>query len=112
MTYKKIVQTMCKNVANDYLIKLLNSSNIAYRWVSNSILSLNYDEEYKCYLFESEMEIMTGNYNPIRVIVGGTVDDITGILVSCIWDKNKKNILWMDVERTREMLGIREFKVS
>lgn len=111
MTYKAIVREMIRTKAEGWVDELLHSNNIKHQFTVTGEVSMEIEKEH--IFWDVEVEIFfAGKWNPTVVHVGGTADDMVGICNSCILDADKKNIIWMNVKKTREEIGIKEFKVA
>lgn len=104
MTYKKVVEHLIEANARKWLEEILNENGIEYDYTMTMGSTLENDKDTDTIYWET---VFTVRVNGIRksVIVGGTADDLCGICTSVLWDKGK-NILWMSVKKTREVLGI------
>lgn len=113
MTYKAVVMNMVEVDSKDYILNLLKE---------------NHEEVFKCIMFmDAEVIQMenageeflyrvqvkaTNRYGHVlKLDVGGTIDDLFGILHSVVWD-SKGNTIWYESKGTRETVGIKEFKIA
>ncbi len=112
MTYKAIVKMMVRTEAVAWIEKLLEKNNISYKWTDAEVVSMENDKDTDTVLYDVRVDITLPGYTKTSVYVGGTVDDICGICTSCIWDRNHKDVIWYNVEHTREYFGIKEFKIA
>lgn len=108
MTYKKIVEMLVEDKAKSWLEKVLGDNLVDYDYIFVEGSTLENWKEPDTILWETVLTVKTDGIRR-GVIIGGTVDDITGICPSVIWNA-KKDILWMAVEKTREDLGIERFE--
>ena len=112
MTYKAIVKEIIRTEAQNWVEKLLEKNGIDYKFTSASVTDLENDKDRDTIFWTVKVDITVQRYKSITVEVGGTADDFTGICRSAIWTAGKKQILWMEVEETRNQLGIKEFKIA
>lgn len=112
MTYKAIVKEMIRMSATEWIGKLLAENGIKYHYTVSDVTEMENDKKTDTIYWNVRIEIHDERWSYKEVNVGGTADDMVGICNSCIWDADKKNIIWMSVESTREDLGIKEFKVA
>ena len=108
MTYKAIVDGLIRRDSMEWVEGLLKESGIAYKWVHDC--GVNFEPEKEQILYDILLEIVLPDYATVYVRVGGTVSDV-GIFHSVIWDREHE-IIWMSVEKTRDALGIEEFKIA
>lgn len=111
MTFKAIVKMMIEQEADAWVRKLMDEAGFQYNWTSCTIQELTADKNYFGWTAYVDITSREGGYTHKRVEVGGTVDDITGICCSCIWNQNHE-LIWMAVPETRKALGISEFKIA
>lgn len=109
MTYKKIVVKMLEKDSKAWVEELLAKNEIRCMWAE--LHSLENDKDIDSFLYEVDVTITDESYLQHKVRVGGTVDDITDICHSVIWD-NRHNIIWMNNPRSRENLGITSFIIG
>ena len=115
MTYKAIVKEMIRREAERWICSLLDENNISYKWTSSEITDIKADKDFNGFLWEAKVDVcgIPGQrVYCIPLYVGGSVDDMIGICPSVIWSADKKTIIWMSSEKTRENLGITEFRIS
>ena len=112
MTYKAIVERMIEIEADKFVEKALKQNNISYHFVEPMEVKMENDKEEDTIFWEVAVRIYDGALFPKKVLVGGTADSHCLICSSVIWDEEKRNILWMSVESTRNELGITEFKIA
>ena len=105
MTYKKIVQKLIADEADKYIYSLV--SNIRYSSAGKP--HMEHDNDSDSILWDVVVTIVTDDRTQHKVCVGGTADDLIGICVSCVWDEEKKKLLWMSRQTARKELGIVEF---
>lgn len=110
MTYKKIVYGMIDRDSRQWVEKVLKDHGIEYKWVSALTEVKTEPDKDMGFLYECAIEITLEKCIHKTVIVGGVVDEYA-IHHSVIWNE-KRQIIWMAVEKTREALGITEFKVA
>lgn len=110
MTYKSIVTAMIEKDSQNWIEGLLGKHDIEFRWTETEIKELKYNK-YD-YLYVCNVKVIFPNYKRVVLEVGGTVDDILGICHSVIWNEDGNQIVWMNQEKTREQLGIEEFKIA
>lgn len=110
-TYKSIVECMVEESAIAWVKEILDKEKIGHTFVDACHVAFEHDNNCGHYMWEVNVSIVQPGpgYRHKYIVVGGTVDDIVGICNSCIWDAEKKKILWMNVEKTRESLGITRF---
>lgn len=110
MTYKKIVEYMVEDKARQWIEKVLNENSITAEYITVEGSTLENDKERDTVFWET---VLTARIDGIRwkYIIGGTVDDFSGLCASVIWNI-KKDILWMSVKKTREDLGITKFEYN
>lgn len=110
MTFKKIVAGLVGRSADRWVRDLIGEGN--FDWTSTGSVSFDLDGTVgNTYTVEIEVVAKQGySYKKTKLFVGGSVDEYN-IYNSVIWDANH-NIIWMSVEKTREDLGITEFKIS
>lgn len=110
MTYKQIVIGIVEKTAEEFVTDVLSAAGIKFRWTRSHIQDLSYDRETAGYLWGVHVTVALPDITTRTVSVGGTADDILGVVPSCILD-GKGNTLWMASEKTREHLGIKRFKL-
>ena len=111
MTYKRLAMRLVCTAVRKWIEEVLTENGIDYMWVSTNYPTMQNDKKQDCFCWDCAAEIMLPNYKEIKVIAGGTADDILGISESVLWNENKK-ILWMSVSETREQLGITELNLK
>lgn len=109
MTYKKIVESMLRTSAEQWVKDLMRKNLIGYRWIDSDTPHMEARKDD--ILYDVKITVTMFDYQKKTLFVGGCVDDYIGISNSVIWDENG-HILWMAVEKTRESLGITEFKIA
>ena len=102
MTYKKIVESLVENEVYGEVRKLVENLN---KYLFINVETPSFKNEGDMLMWECLVSISHKTF-----VVGGTVDSICGICVSCMRDENHKYV-WFWVEKTREELGITEFKL-
>lgn len=114
MTYKAIVKEMIRREAERWVCSIMDENNISYKWTSSETTDIEADKDSNGFLWEAKVDVYgrpgCGN-GYIRMLVGGSVDDMIGICCSVIWSADKKTIIWMASEETRKDLGITEFRL-
>lgn len=109
MTFKKIVTGLVGMSADRWVRDLIREGN--YDWTTVKSVSFDLDGTFgNQYTVEIEVTKRGLPYKKTQLFVGGAVDEYN-IYNSVIWDESH-NIIWMSVERSREELGITEFKLS
>ena len=115
MTYKAIVKEMIRREAERWVCSIMEENNISYKWTSSETTDIKMDKDSNGFLWEAKVDVYGrpswGN-GYVILYVGGSVDDMIGICPSVIWSMDKKKIIWMASEETREDLGITEFRIS
>lgn len=101
MTFKKIVEALIEQEVYNELRKLTDSQDYVYI----DTYPPTFEHEKDMFMWECCV-----NINHKSFVVGGTVDPMCGICVSCMRDENHKYV-WFWVEETRRSLGITEFKI-
>ena len=110
MTFKSIVIGMIERDSQKWIEKLLDRFGIEYKWVTVSAGAVTLEKDTVGYVYSCKARVTLERYNYADIEVGGAVDNM-GMYHSVIWDA-KHQIIWMAVEKTREALGITEFKVA
>lgn len=109
MTYKKIVEGLVERDSRDWVEKLLCEMNIPYKYIFVDVAELEKDKDNPYWIYYTcKTDVYLSDYEYKHIEVGGTVDSM-GVSHSVIWNANRK-IIWMSVEKTRQDLGITEFK--
>ena len=114
MTYKAIVKEMVRREAERWIRTLLDENNILYKWTSSEITDIKADKDSNGFLWEVKVDVcgIPGRNYVNTIYVGGSVDDVIGICCSVIWSADRKTIIWMASEETREDLNIKKFRIS
>ena len=112
MTYKKIVEELIRAKANKWVRELLEENGIEYRFVTVGNAEMENDKERDTIFWHVPVEVVKEDYHHVSLTVGGTADDTCGICRSVIYRGSSLNVIWMEVEETREQLGIEEFKIA
>lgn len=102
MTFKKIVEAL---VSQEVYNSVRMLTNLFEEYVFIDVDTPIFEPEKDMFMWECPVNINHKNY-----VVGGTVDPMCGICVSCMRDENHKYV-WFWVEETRRSLGITEFKI-
>ena len=110
ITYKSIVTAMIEKDSQNWVERLLEKNNIEFKWTETRITELEYNNHD--YLYGCNVKIVLPNYKRVVLEIGGAVDDILGISHSVIWSEDRNQIIWMNQKKTREQLGIEEFKIA
>lgn len=116
MTYKAIVKEMIRREADKWIHDLLEEHEISHRYISAEVVDMHIDKDSDCILWEVMADVYGapgyGLLGYTKVYAGGCADNLIGICPSVIWSADKKTIIWMASEETREDLGITEFHIS
>lgn len=110
MTYKAVLGHIIEEESVKFVKDVLNENNIAYRRCLGykPRMELDKDNVY----WDADVLITLDDLTYIKVVAGGTADDLLGITPSVIWDITKRHTLWMANEETRQCLGIEKFDVA
>ena len=111
MTYKAIVKGLIQNASEEWVRSLLDEIGYQYSWTQAEIIDLRDEKEHISWRCLVEVVSRPYGYTNRSFEVGGTADDLFGILPSCIFDQ-KHNLIWMANKDTRKTLGIEEFKIA
>lgn len=102
MTYKGFVRQAIISDCEKSVRKFLNrDSYIEYSEITEL------DMNKMIYTVKIEVHEV-GSWINRTYYIGGAFDDYANLYASVIWDKDKKNILWMFDKNTREKLNIPE----
>ena len=111
MTYKKLAMELVRKGVSKWIEDVLTENGIDYKYVFADDPIMKNDKKQDCFYWDCTAEIMLPNYETIKVIAGGTADDMIGVSESVLWNANKR-ILWMSVKGAREQLGITELNLK
>ena len=109
-TYKSIVVGLLETDSWEWVERLLKANGIEFKWSNPEIKEIEYHNGH--YTYGCYVRITLPDYHKVTLEVGGAVDDLIGISHSVIWNENRSKILWMSQRKTREQLGIEEFKIA
>ena len=111
MTYKKLAIELVRRAVRKWIEDVLTENGIDYKYVFADNPTMQNDKKHDCFYWDCTAEIILPNDETIKVIAGGTADDMIGVSESVLWNANK-NILWMSVAETRKQLGITELNLK
>lgn len=111
MTYKKLAIELVRRAVSKWIESVLNENGIDYKDVFADNPTMQNDKKQDFFYWDCTAEITLPNNETIKVIAGGTADDMIGISESVLWNKDKR-ILWMSVAETRKQLGITELNLK
>lgn len=111
MTYKAIVKGMIQNASEEWVRSLLDEIGFEYDFTSCETAKMEDEKEHISWRCFVDVVSRAHGYTHRFFEVGGTADDLFGILPSCIFDQ-KHNLIWMANKDTRKTLGIEEFKIA
>ena len=102
MTYKKIVKSLVEQEVYNEVQKLVDTDS---DYIFINVETPSFKNEGNMLIWECFVNISHKTF-----VIGGTVDPICGICVSCMRDENHKYV-WFWVEETRRKFGITDFKI-
>ena len=114
MTYKKLAIELIRREADKWLEEVLKENGVCYHWVHTSDPTIEDCKEKDMFYWDCRANVVLSDspkYETVRVIIGGTADDLVGVCSSVLWNEDKK-ILWMSVAKTREQLGIEKLDLK
>lgn len=111
MTYKAVVAGMLERDSSKWIEKLLKEHNIVFSFAVSEIEELTQEKDDIYYTCKTTIYGTKYSIIPVSVYVGGVVNE-RGIYHSVVWKNKEHDICWMSVEKTREELGIKEFKIA
>lgn len=111
MTYKAVVAGMLERDSSKWIEKLLKEHNIVFSFAVSEIEELTQEKDDIYYTCKTTIYGSKYSIIPVLVYVGGVVNE-RGIYHSVVWKNKEHDICWMAVEKTREELGITEFKIA
>ncbi len=108
MTFKSVVNHLVQDKAFTAFKKLMDESGIEYWYISPEDVEF---EKYKNihYYWSMNAEVQFNRNHSCVYKIGGTVDDLIGICVSCIHKNNE--LVWLFNPESREKLGIKKFEI-
>ena len=111
MTYKAVVAGMLERDSSKWIDKLLKEHGIKFNFTCSEIEELTQEKDNIYYTCKTTIYGSKYSILPVSVYVGGVVNE-RGIYYSVVWKNKEHDICWMAVEKTREELGITEFKIA
>lgn len=115
MTLKGIIEKLVADEARQWFRSVCKEEGVNVYSVLNPVDGIDLEKGRTEYTFSVNLRIsmthedwVTENY--LIVTVGGTVDDIYGVLCSCI--RRDANYLWLATAKGREAFGITEFRLK
>lgn len=111
MTYKRLAMELVRRAVRKWIEDVLTENRIDYKCVFADNPTMQNDKKQDFFYWDCTAEITLPNCETIKVIAGGTADDVIGVSESVLWNANKK-ILWMAVAETRKQLGITELNLK
>lgn len=111
MTYKAVVAGMLERDSSKWIDKLLKEHGIKFNFTCSEIEELTQEKDDIYYTCKTTIYGSKYSILPVSVYVGGVVNE-RGIYHSVVWKNKEHDICWMAVEKTREELGITEFKIA
>ena len=105
MTFKAIVKFMVGKEATEAIENLLKENGIEYKFALTE--GVEFEKEYNIHFLWTVGVKIHFERHSCTYKIGGTVDDLLGICVSCVW--NNDELVWLFNPESRKAMGFERF---